>query len=97
MSSIEQINMQHLRENVIRLRGNLEQAPEASIIIPVNAQGDLQAVLVPVNDIAQYTGKHTAEIILVINNYAPTEAPPEPWQESNTTGRFPLFPRRGWR
>lgn len=65
-----------LREKLVRLRGDSTLPPDASIIIPVNAQSDLTNVLEVVEDIAGYSGKHSLEIILVINNYAP-ESPPE--------------------
>jgi glycosyltransferase involved in cell wall biosynthesis len=60
-----------------RIRGSMELDPEASVVIPVNAQGDLEKVLSILTDLSSYTGKNPVEIILVINNYAPNEPPPE--------------------
>jgi len=64
-----------LQEQVLRLRGDLNLFPEASVVIPVNAKKDLAAVLQIISDIAAYRGKHRLEIILVINNY-PDDSPP---------------------
>jgi len=66
-----------LLERYERIRGNSMAPPQASIVIPVNAQGDLQNVLRILSDIASYTGPYTFEIVLVINNYPPEAEPPE--------------------
>jgi hypothetical protein len=58
-------------------RGDPNKLPDASIAIPVNAQGDLETVLTVLNDIAQYKGSHTFEVILAINNYPDGQEPPE--------------------
>lgn len=60
-----------------RLRGDPETKPDASIIIPVNAQGDLENVLRLLADIARYQGRSAFEVVLVINNYAADAPPPE--------------------
>lgn len=60
-----------------RIRGSGELDPDASVVIPVNAQGDLQKVLRLLTDLSLYNGEHSLEIILVINNYPPQEPPPE--------------------
>jgi hypothetical protein len=59
-----------------RMRGDRALPPDASIAIPVNAQADLQNVLVVLSDIARYRGKRAFEVVLVINNY-PEDDPPE--------------------
>jgi len=66
-----------LAQGIKRLRGNPEGPVDASIVIPVNAQGDLENVLNIVADINTYTGTHSLELILVINNYPPDERPAE--------------------
>lgn len=53
----------------------LSSPPAASIIIPVNAQGDVNELRMTLADIQRYAGKHTYEIILVINNYPPEDPP----------------------
>jgi hypothetical protein len=58
-------------------RGDPNKKPDASIAIPVNAQGDLETVLTVLNDIARYKGPHTFEVILAINNYPEGQEPPE--------------------
>lgn len=58
-----------------RLRGDPATPPDASVVIPVNAQEDLENVLEIVGDIARYEGKMTFEVVLVINNY-PVDEPP---------------------
>lgn len=60
-----------------RLRGDPTAPPDASVVIPVNAQTDLENVLAIVGDIARYQGQHTFEVVLVVNNYAPEDPPPE--------------------
>ena len=59
-----------------RVRGDRTRPPDGSIAIPVNAQADLENVLVILSDIARYRGKRTFEVVLVINNY-PADDPPE--------------------
>ena len=58
-------------------RGDPGMLPDASISIPVNAQGDLETVLDILNDIAKYKGRHTFEIILAINNFPEGKEPSE--------------------
>ncbi|CAG0960019.1 hypothetical protein ANRL3_00817 [Anaerolineae bacterium] len=71
-----EIDFDHLRLQFLQLRGDLAVTPSASIIIPVNAQGDdLEYALQILADIARYRGKHSFEVILNINNY-PTDTPP---------------------
>lgn len=75
-----------LTQGVIRVRGNPEMPVDASIAIPVNAQGDLENVLCVIGDLTTYTGRHRLEIILVVNNY-PTDEVPE---TIDTYGRLGL-------
>jgi len=77
MSLLDSIDFSSLKEQLARLRGDRQQAPDVSIIIPVNAQGDLLAALTPVNDILKYRGSYRVEIVLVINNYPPDQPPIE--------------------
>lgn len=65
-----------LTHGLARLRGDLQQSPDAAIIVPVNAQADLENVRLLLGDIVAYSGTHRFELILVINNY-PADAPPE--------------------
>lgn len=58
-------------------RGDPGKLPDASIAIPVNAQGDLETVLGVLGDIAKYKGTHTFEVILAINNYPEGQEPSE--------------------
>jgi Glycosyltransferase like family 2 len=68
--------LEWLGAELARVRGDRALPPDASIAVPVNAQGDLENVLVLLGDIARYRGKQTFEIVLVINNY-PADDPPE--------------------
>jgi hypothetical protein len=70
-------NYDQLKIFFLERRGDLSKRPDASIAIPVNAQGDLETVLGVLNDIAKYAGKHTFEVILAINNYPEGEEPAE--------------------
>jgi hypothetical protein len=71
------MDLNRLHEHLVRLRGKPDLQPDASIVIPVNAQGDLENVLKIVSDITRYSGIHSLEVILVINNYPTDEPPPE--------------------
>jgi hypothetical protein len=70
-------NYDELKTFFLRRRGDPSKAPDASIAIPVNAQGDLETVLGVLGDIAKYKGSHTFEVILAINNYPDGQEPPE--------------------
>lgn len=58
-------------------RGDPGKLPDASIVIPVNAQGDQETVLEILGDIAQYKGTHTFEVVLALNNYPEGNEPEE--------------------
>lgn len=60
---------------VPRFRGDPSSRPDGSIIIPVNAQSDLECVWVVINDLLDYQGRYTFEIIVMVNNY-PADEPP---------------------
>jgi len=49
--------------------------PDISIVIPVNAQGDLENVEPLLSDFARYDGRLAVETILVVNNYPPDRPP----------------------
>lgn len=70
------IETTQLAQRITHMRGDPSAMPDATIGIPVNAQGDLDNVLVVLNDIAAYRGTHTFAIILVVNNY-PEDQPPD--------------------
>ena len=59
------------------MRGNPAASPDASIVIPVNAQKDLAPLQRVLADIVRYTGDSRIELILVINNYSADESPDE--------------------
>lgn len=66
-----------LEKRLFQLRGDLAATPDASIVIPVNAQRDLANIPRLLSDIATYSGEHRLEIILVINNYPLNDLPHE--------------------
>jgi glycosyl transferase family 2 len=70
-------NLALLKNRVAQMRGDPELAPDASIVIPVNAQKDLAPLKRVLSDIVRYPGSRRIEIILVINNYAADAAPAE--------------------
>lgn len=49
--------------------------PDLSVVVPVNAQGDLENVKNLLGDLARYDGPNTVEVILVVNNF-PEDSPP---------------------
>jgi len=69
------LDLNSLRERILRLRGEVQLPPHVSVVIPVNASGDLTGVLQVLSDVAYYDGTLRIELMLVINNYPP-EAPP---------------------
>lgn len=75
MSANNTPGLDRLGVELKRLRGDRAALPDASVIVPVNAQEDLRNVLRIVEDIARYEGDATFEVVLVINNY-PVEEPP---------------------
>ena len=74
-----------LRDGLKRLRGNPDPFPNASVVIPVNAQKDLVNVLNVALDIIEYRGNQSIEMILVINNY-PSKSPPKEIEEYTKLG-----------
>jgi glycosyltransferase involved in cell wall biosynthesis len=66
-----------LKDRYLRLRGNPDIPPRASIVIPVNAQKDLENILRLAADISRYAGISTFELIIVVNNYPPDQPPSE--------------------
>ena len=69
------IDLLELGAKVRAIRGNLDEMPDASIVIPVNAQGDLDNVFHVISDVARYHGRHHVEIVIVVNNYEPDQTP----------------------
>lgn len=55
--------------------GTTPGGPQLSIVIPVNAQGDLGNVQALLDDLAAYSGRHSMETILVVNNFPPDSPP----------------------
>lgn len=68
--------LRHLQQRIAHIRGNNDSLPQATIVIPVNAQADLENIFCVLEDITTYTGRYTIETVLVINNY-PLDSPPE--------------------
>lgn len=60
---------------LLRLRGDQLLPPDGSIVVPVNAQADMERVLTLVDDLLRYAGQARFEIVLVVNNY-PAGTPP---------------------
>ena len=69
--------LERLSADLARLRGDAASPPDASIVVPVNAQADLEAVLSALSQVAGYRGDRSFEVVLVINNYPVDEPPPE--------------------
>jgi len=82
-------NGAELKKRIAQVRGEKALSPQASIVIPINAQSDLQNVLQIVRDIAAYQGTNRLEIILVINNYPP-DSPPKEIKEYRAMGMLVL-------
>lgn len=65
-----------LQKELLRLRGKRSVYPDATVVVPVNAEKDLTNIQQLLSDLARYSGRKLIEIILVINNY-PKENPPQ--------------------
>jgi glycosyltransferase involved in cell wall biosynthesis len=63
------IDLFSLTSQILQMRGDPDRAPDASVVIPVNAQGDLENVMDILTDLTGYAGNCKFEIIFVINNY----------------------------
>ncbi len=66
-----------LEKQLSHVHGDLEALPDASIVIPVNAQKDLSNISSLLSDLGRYSGGGRLEIILVINNYPLNDLPYE--------------------
>jgi len=75
MPANEMASLDRLGVELRLLRGDPAALPDASVVIPVNAQEDLENVLGIVGDVGRYEGTATLEVVLVINNY-PEDDPP---------------------
>jgi hypothetical protein len=69
--------LERLGADLARLRGDATSLPDGSIVVPVNAQADLDAVLGVLGEVAAYRGDRSFEVVLVINNYPAGAPPPE--------------------
>jgi hypothetical protein len=56
-----------------RIRGT--GLPDASVVIPVNAQGDVDHLMALLADLGRYDGAYRLEFIVVLNNYEADEEP----------------------
>lgn len=62
-----------IRDRLDHVRGS--GAPDLSIVVPVNAQGDLDNVITLLSDIARYSGPVSFDVILVVNNFEQNARP----------------------
>jgi glycosyltransferase involved in cell wall biosynthesis len=88
--------LERLREDLARLRGDTASPPDASVVVPVNAQADLENVLNLLTDITRYQGSHSFEIVLVINNY-PEDARPAELESYARSGMHIVGIPSAWR
>jgi hypothetical protein len=77
MAAVSSARLERLGAKLTRLRGDPAAPPDASIVVPVNAQADLENVLDVVDEISRYQGHRTFELVIVINNYPADEPPKE--------------------
>ncbi len=73
--NVPEMNDTMLRQRIRQMRGDPNRTPDGSIVVPVNAQGDLENVLRLIANIAEYQGNNCVEIVIVVNNYAPDDPP----------------------
>jgi hypothetical protein len=77
VSLLTSIELRAVAESISRLRGPADRPPDATIVIPVNAQADLGHACHALSELGGYRGRYTFDVVLVVNNYAPNEVPPE--------------------
>jgi len=66
--------------NLVKTQSSPEarpSGPDVSIVVPVNAQGDLENVGRLLGDLGRYRGPHAVETILVVNNFPEGQPPAE--------------------
>lgn len=66
-----------LSSRLASLQPTDDVAPDISVVVPVNAMGDLGNVVNLLHDIADYRGPYSLEVVLLVNNYPATVAPAE--------------------
>lgn len=71
------VDLDVVRSRLVALRPEGDDPPELSVVVPVNAQGDLGNVLTLLADLARYDGAQALEVILVVNNFAAEDPPAE--------------------
>jgi hypothetical protein len=59
------------------MRPSAGRTPDVTVVVPVNAQGDLEKVPALLGDISRYDGPASVEVVLVVNNYPAAEPPAE--------------------
>lgn len=95
-TSVQIKSLDAIRLGVERLRGDRSAPPHASIVVPVNAEADLENVLKIVGDVTGYAGSRTFEVVLVINNY-PADAPPRELETYARAGMRTVGIPAAWR
>jgi hypothetical protein len=73
----EKIDLAALLNRLRAIRGDAETPPDVSVIFPVNAQGDLENVVVALCDVTRYQGRRRVEVVLCVNNYPAGSEPDE--------------------
>jgi len=63
----------------------LTTRPDVSVVVPVNAQGDIPAAFELLSDLGRYEGPYRLDIILVVNNY-PADQPPRELDDLERVG-----------
>ncbi len=69
------VSLDDLRTGLESLQAATDRDLAATVVIPVNAKGDLENVLRILSDLASYDGEHAFEVMLIVNNYAPDTLP----------------------
>jgi Glycosyltransferase like family 2 len=95
MTTANDTSLEALGTGLARLRGS-SAFPDASIVVPVNAQADLEIVLSLIRDLVSYRGRHTFEVLLLVNNF-PEEDPPAALDEYERLGMRVVGVPNVWR
>jgi glycosyltransferase involved in cell wall biosynthesis len=71
------VDLEHIESCLKALRPAASSRPDVSVVVPVNARGDLANIFHLLSDIARYNGRLTLEVVLVVNNFEPDDPPAE--------------------
>ncbi len=71
----ERFDLNAIKIGLQSLRGDSDRPVDASIVVPINAEADLETVYGLLTDVAAYRGTFRFEVVLMVNNYPGNSVP----------------------